>query len=91
MPRPHAGRYTYHDDDCRCVEGGLYCNRDGSCWSCCGACKEDSDCTAPEMHPTNPSHPLFFQTTAGTKNLRFEFKPNEEIAALFQNWKISRN
>ncbi len=91
MTSAHTGAFEHHDDDCRCVEADLYCNRDGQCWSCCGAAKEDSDCTAPEMHPTNPNHPLFARTVAGYRDVRPFYKSNEEIAALLQRWKTGRD
>jgi hypothetical protein len=83
--------YGYHDDDCRCAEADMYCNRDGGCWTCCGAAKEDSECTAPETHPTNPSHPIFWQTVAGTRDTRAVYRSNEEIAELYRKWRITRN
>lgn len=52
-PRPHTGTWDYHDDDCMCGAYGRHCNRDGHVWSCCGACREDTECTAPELHPTH--------------------------------------
>lgn len=55
--RPHTGSWRYHDDDCRCAWADQYCNRDGWVWSCCGACKEESDCSAPATHPTYWNHP----------------------------------
>ena len=65
LRREHSGVWDYHDDDCRCTEGGIrFCNRDGRVWSCCGACKEDSECTAPRMHPTYWGHPKASQTHA---------------------------
>lgn len=91
MGKQHTGRWRYHDDDCRCVEGDLFCNRDGHCWSCCGAAQEDSDCTAPEMHPTNPSHPVFAQTVAGFRDGRACFKPKAEVEALYRRWKLGRS
>lgn len=86
MPGPeHGGEYRYHDDDCRCVEGDQFCNRDGRCWSCCGAAKEDSVCTAPALHPTSPSHPCFMQTVARYDGPRTPvFRSNEEIARILE-------
>jgi len=76
----HTGNYEYHDDDCWCVLGRPYCNRDGFVWSCCGACKEDSDCSGSKMHPTYWKHPEFNKTIdkfdASSKPI---FKSNEEI------------
>ena len=83
----HSGSWNYHDDDCRCVEAGFYCNRDGSCWSCCGACKQGSECTAPEQHPTHWNHPCFSATIAGYNGARPVFKSNEEIARIFAAWR----
>ncbi len=54
----HQGHWQYHDDDCLCGSyTSAYCNRGGWCWSCCGACAEDSECSAPLLHPTHWSHP----------------------------------
>jgi hypothetical protein len=86
----HSGSYLYHDDDCRCVEGGMYCNRDGRCWSCCGACKQDSECTAPEMHPTYPDHACFGATISEYRGSRPQYRSNAEIARIFAEWKAAR-
>jgi hypothetical protein len=75
----HTGSWDYHDDDCRCTIANPYCNRDGHVWSCCGACKEDSECSAPHMHPTYWSHPKFTETISGYKGMRPVYKTNEEI------------
>ncbi len=40
----HLGVYAYHNDDCRCIMGGHYCNRDGYVWSCCGATERYCHC-----------------------------------------------
>ena len=41
----HFGTWDYHDDDCRCMlADDMWCNRDGRCWSCCGAVVEKSTC-----------------------------------------------
>lgn len=58
----HTGKWEYHDDDCWCVMGGRYCNRGGGIWSCCGAIVKDSECSAPDMHPTYMDHPLYDKT-----------------------------
>lgn len=34
-------------------------------WSCCGACKEHSDCSRPVTHPTHWNHPLSGSTHSG--------------------------
>ncbi len=79
----HTGSFDYHEDDCRCVEGGRHCNRDASCWSCCGACKEDSECSGTRLHPTHWQHPRFQQTVSGFDGRhRPTFKSNEAIRAL---------
>ena len=81
--RPHTGSFDYHDDDCLCVMGGAYCNRDGYVWSCCGSCKEHSDCSRPETHPTYWNHPLSSATHSGEwVNHRPLYKSNTEIRAL---------
>lgn len=80
-PRSHAGSWSYHPDDCRCVEADRHCNRDGHCWSCCGACKEDSECTAPILHPTHWSHPRYAATVARYERHWPVFRSNEEIRA----------
>lgn len=82
LGRGHTGVWNYHDDDCRCVEGGLHCNRDGWVWSCCGACKHESECSAPNLHPTHWNHPKFTETQAGYDGLRPRYRSNEEIRRL---------
>ncbi len=82
MDHEHSGTYRYHDDDCMCVMGQRYCNRDGSVWSCCGACKEDSECTAPRTHPTYWDHAKFRQTVSGYEGVRPTFKSDAEIRAI---------
>ncbi|MCB9688627.1 MAG: hypothetical protein H6738_24830 [Alphaproteobacteria bacterium] len=83
VQRPHRGAWLYHDDDCRCTWGGdSYCNRDGHTWTCCGACKEHSDCTEPAMHPTYWQHPLHGRTVAGWNGVWPRYKSNAEIRAL---------
>jgi len=82
-PRKHSGEWSYHDDDCWCVMGGRkYCNRDGYVWSCCGACKEDSECSAPKAHPTHWSHPKFSSTVKGYSGTKPVYKTNEEIRSI---------
>ncbi|MCB9564660.1 MAG: hypothetical protein H6708_30105 [Kofleriaceae bacterium] len=81
--RRHTGHWQFHDDDCRCVEGDLpYCNRGGAVWSCCGACKEHSECTAPAMHPTYWNHPWHGKTISGWAGVWPTYKRNAEIRAL---------
>lgn len=82
VTRPHTGSYDYHHDDCRCSEADLYCNRDGRVWSCCGACKEHSDCTAPATHPTFWRHPLHGATVSGFRGVWPTYRSNAEIRAL---------
>lgn len=78
--RKHTGKYQYHDDDCWCVMGNNYCNRGGGVWSCCGACKKDSECSGDKMHPTYWNHPKFSQTVDGyNDNYSPAYKSNEEI------------
>jgi hypothetical protein len=79
----HGGQWSYHPDDCLCgVYGDGYCNRDGHCWSCCGAGAEDSDCTAPQMHPTHWAHPLHSQTIAGWRNHWPVYRSRDDLRAL---------
>jgi hypothetical protein len=75
----HTGSYSYHDDDCWCMMGDNYCNRDGFVWSCCGACKKDSECSGAIMHPTYWKHPKFSQTVKEYANGKPVYKSNEEI------------
>lgn len=84
--RPHTGRWLEHDDDCWCVAGSTpeapnYCNRGGFAWTCCGAYKEDSDCSRPRMHPTYDSHPRRreAQTWEGSRSV---YRTNAEIREL---------
>lgn len=79
---PHKGTWSYHDDDCRCGWYDMYCNRDGWVWSCCGSCKEHSDCSAPHMHPTHWQHFKATDTHAGWKGIRPTYRSNAEIRAL---------
>lgn len=79
----HRGEYGYHADDCLCGGYGYYCNRNGRVWSCCGSCKEDSDCSAPHMHPTYWNHPMCSTTIAGHERNWPVYKTNEAIRALF--------
>lgn len=81
VAKGHDGAYLYHDDDCRCTDGGItYCNRDGHVWSCCGACKEASECTAPRRHPTHWQHPKHAETIADHRpSGRPIYKTNVEI------------
>ncbi len=81
VTRPHRGSYDFHDDDCRCSMVNDYCNRGGRVWSCCGACKEDSDCSAPNMHPTFWQHPLHGSTVAGFRGVWPTYVSNAEIRA----------
>lgn len=78
----HSGSYEYHDDDCMCVMGGNYCNRDGKVWSCCGACKEKSECSAPRLHPTHWSHPKHSQTVSGHRGAWPIYRSDPEIRAI---------
>lgn len=79
----HTGAWHYHDDDCQCaVFGGAWCNRGGWCWSCCGACGEHTECSAPRMHPTHWAHPKWLSTHAGHEGGRPVYKPNEAIRTL---------
>ena len=81
---PHNGEYNYHDDDCMCTMADLYCNRDGHVWSCCGACKEHSDCSGDTMHPTYWHHPQTSKTHSGEfENYKPLYKSNAEIRVLF--------
>lgn len=67
--RPHSGEWQYHDDDCLCGSyTDAFCNRGGHCWSCCGACAQESECSAPRKHPTHWSHPRHAETIAGWRN-----------------------
>ena len=79
----HTGTWRYHDDDCRCSWADLYCTRDGFCWSCCGASKEDSECSAAKMHPTHWQHRGHRRTVAGYEGVWPVYKDNEEIKDLF--------
>ena len=81
--KQHTGHYEYHHDDCRCVEFGFYCARDCSIWSCCGAGKKDSECSAPRTHPTYWTHPKHGLTVAGYGPSHHpRYKSNEEIRAV---------
>ncbi len=80
--KEHTGRWEHHDDDCWCVLGGHYCNRDGFVWSCCGATTQDSECTAPNMHPTYWNHPKFRSSYRYVNNARVELS-KDEIRELF--------
>lgn len=82
LRRAHAGSWGSHDDDCWCAMAGGYCNRGGWVWSCCGACKEDSECSAPRMHPTHWQHPKHGQTTAGYRGVWPVYRSDAEIRAL---------
>jgi hypothetical protein len=63
----------------------MYCNRDGRVWSCCGACKEHSDCTAPATHPTYWNHPLVAATHSGEWVNNWPlYKSNAEIRKLLE-------
>lgn len=78
--RPHSGKWEYHDDDCWCIMGRDFCNRDGHVWSCCGACKKDSDCSAPNTHPTYWNHKKHTQTIDRyNSDHRPIYKSNKEI------------
>lgn len=79
LGRAHTGVWSYHDDDCRCVEGGLHCNRDDFVWSCCGACKKDSECSGAKLHPTHWSHPRYGETYDVHAGSRPAYRSNEEI------------
>jgi hypothetical protein len=79
---PHTGTWRYHDDDCRCTWVNPYCNRDGWVWSCCGACKEKSDCSAPHKHPTYWTHPKSSACNTGYKNNWPVHRTNAEIRAV---------
>lgn len=81
---PHTGKFRYHDDDCMCGAYGSYCNRDGYVWSCCGACKQHSDCTGNSMHPTYWNHSQVSKTMNGDfSNNKPLYKSNAEIRKLF--------
>lgn len=82
VTRPHAGTWRQHDDDCWCVMGGRYCNRGGYVWSCCGSCKERSDCSAPHKHPTYWDHPKSSGTHRGYEGAWPRYVSNAEIRAL---------
>lgn len=75
----HTGSWDSHDDDCQCGLGSRHCNRGSACWSCCGACKQDSECTGTRLHPTHWSHPKHGQTVAGYSGGWPTYKSNEEI------------
>ena len=76
----HRGSWRAHDDDCWC---GNRCNRGGHTWDCCGAAKQDSECTGGDaMHPTCPNHPKFRQTVAGYEGNRPTYVSNARIRAL---------
>ncbi len=77
---PHTGKWEYHDDDCWCVLGNNYCNRDDWVWSCCGACKKDSDCSGKNMHPTYWKHDKFpYTIKKAGENGSTTFVSNEKI------------
>lgn len=79
----HSGDWLYHDDDCLCgAYTDAYCNRGGYCWSCCGACAEDSECSAPRLHPTHWSHFRHHETIASWSNHRPVYRSAQEIRAL---------
>lgn len=80
--RKHTGKFGYHDDDCWCVMGDRYCNRGGRVWSCCGACKKSSECSAPNTHPTYWDHPLHSETIEGWRGSSPVYKANDEIRAI---------
>jgi hypothetical protein len=82
--KEHTGTWSYHDDDCWCVMAGgdRYCNRGGSVWSCCGSCKEASECSKPHLHPTYWSHPKSSQTHAGYAGNWPTYKSDAEIRAV---------
>lgn len=83
----HDGEWRSHADDCQCgVWTDGYCNRGGSCWSCCGAGAEDSDCTAPRMHPTHWAHPLHAQTVAAWRNHWPIYRSRAELRALLPEY-----
>ena len=59
----HTGDWQFHEDDCLCgAYTDAWCNRGGWVWSCCGACAEESECTAPALHPTHWKHPRHHET-----------------------------
>lgn len=78
--RAHTGSYDHHDDDCLC--GRIGCNRGGHAWSCCGACAEDSECTAPHLHPTSWRHPRHAETTLPGPGPRPRYRSPEALRAL---------
>lgn len=78
--RAHRGSYDFHDDDCLCATIG--CNRDGHAWSCCGACAEVSECTAPRLHPTSWRHPRHAETTIRGPGARPKYRSPEELRAI---------
>jgi hypothetical protein len=80
--RAHHGAWSHHDDDCRCGEFDLHCNRDGFVWSCCGACKQDSECSGAALHPTHWRHPKSGQTHSGWEGVRPTYKSDAEIRAI---------
>lgn len=57
----HTGIWSYHDDDCRCGFFNSYCNRNGYCWSCCGATSEFSSCSHSDSHPTAVTYSTGFK------------------------------
>ena len=80
---PHTGTWRYHDDDCRCGWYRSHCNRDGGVWSCCGACKQHSDCSGAALHPTHWQHPDHHRTVTGHRDHRPVHRPNAELRARF--------
>ena len=78
----HRGDYEYHDDDCWCIMGRPLCNRGGHGWSCCGACKEDFECSAPHTHPTYWNHAKHARTIARYERRQPVYKSDDEIRAL---------
>lgn len=76
----HSGHWQHHEDDCLCgAYTGAYCNRGAWIWSCCGACAEKSECTAPALHPTHWSHQRFEETVLGYVDGRPSYRSPEEL------------
>lgn len=76
----HAGRWAFHEDDCQCGQlRHAYCNRGAWVWSCCGACAEVSECTAPAMHPTYWQHPRHAETVLRYVHGRPIYRPPDEL------------
>jgi len=79
----HTGDWQYHDDDCLCGSyTGAHCNRGGHCWSCCGACAEESECSAPRLHPTHWSHPRHHETVLRYQNHWPVYRSAADLRAL---------